>query len=277
MADPYNCYKPYYDLEYSCFPEAVDMVAEWAGNGPALEVGCGTGRMLLPLAERGLEVWGLDLSEAMLELARAKLSEVLPEVRARVHLVEGDMRTFDLSPQAYSLIYLPFNEFMHLHAVEDQLAALRCFRRHLRPDGALLLTCVDLSPEAATMTGISPVIRRRWENDFEGPDGPISVTTAVWFEPVGQISSQERYYDRYVDGRLEERRKVELTVRWFTAAELQALLPRAGFRVESLAAGLGGGSYWQPGEMLVVARPISAEERLHELQRELDDVRHWLG
>lgn len=277
MADPYEAYKDFYDLEYACSPEAVDLVAEWAGEGPALEVGCGSGRMLLPLAERGLEVWGLDLSDAMLSLARARLSEAEPELRARVHLVEGDMRTFDLGPQSFSLIYLPYNEFMHLHEVEDQLAALRRFRRHLRPDGALLLTCVDLSPEAAAASGYSPVIRRRWDNDFEGPDGLVTVSTTICFDPVEQLSRQENYYDRYADGRLQERRKVNLSVRWFTAAELRALLPRAGFRVETLGAGFSGEPYWQPGELLVIARPIPAAERLQELQAELDDVRHWLG
>ena len=94
---------------------------------------------------------------------------------------------------------------------------------------------------------------------------------------MSQLSRQERYYDRYVDGRLQERRKVELHVRWFTAAELEALLPRAGFRVEGLQAGWSGGPYWQPGEMLVVARAVPAAERLQELQRELDDVRRWVG
>ncbi len=275
MSDTYDAYKDFYDLEYSASEEAVDFVAAWAGDGPALEVGCGSGRMLLPLGARGLEVWGLDLSEAMLALARAKVAQAEPEVRERIHLVAGDMRAFDLSPQSFSLVYLPYNEFMHLHDLEDQLAALRCFRRQLRPGGILLLTCVDLS--AAAAAGVGPVIQRRWDFDFASPDGPVAVSSTVCYEPVSQLSRQERYYDRYVDGRLQERRKVELHVRWFTAAELEALLPRAGFRVEGLQAGWSGGPYWQPGEMLVVARAVPAAERLQELQRELDDVRRWVG
>ena len=87
----------FYDLETEGLNEDIPFYLEYAQKGgTALELACGTGRVLIPLAEAGINAIGLDISGEMLKVAKAK-SEALPEkVRDRVELLQGDMRHFDL-------------------------------------------------------------------------------------------------------------------------------------------------------------------------------------
>src|SRR5262245_26279562 len=109
IADLYDYVVPYrmrQDIEF--FVEAAR-----ACGGPVLEVGCGTGRVLIPTAQAGVQVVGLDLSPRMLEICRDRLSQEPEAVRSRVRLVHADMRNFDLS-QEFNLATIPFRPFQHL-------------------------------------------------------------------------------------------------------------------------------------------------------------------
>ena len=94
-----------------------------ASGDPGLEFGCGTGRVLIPTTRAGIEITGLDLSPSMLAVCRGNLAAEPPEVQARVRLVEGDMRDFNLG-QRFALITLLFRPFQHLTSVEVQMACL---------------------------------------------------------------------------------------------------------------------------------------------------------
>src|SRR5829696_4325661 len=84
-----------------------------ASGGPVLEIGCGTGRVLIPTARAGATIVGLDFSEKMLGLCRAKLSREPADVQSRVRLVRGDMRDFSLG-ECFHLATIPFRPFQHL-------------------------------------------------------------------------------------------------------------------------------------------------------------------
>src|SRR5215510_15039149 len=90
-------------------------------GGPVLEIGCGTGRVLIPTARAGIHILGLDQSPGMLDICRKRSLEESEAVRSRVRLVQGDMRNFDAG-QRFSLATIPFRPFQHLTTVEDQLA-----------------------------------------------------------------------------------------------------------------------------------------------------------
>jgi len=92
-------------------------------GGSVLEVGCGTGRVLIPTAREGIPITGLDLSEHMLDICRQKLKEEPREVQDRAILIQGDMRVFSLG-KTFSLVTTPFRPFQHLLTVEDQLSCL---------------------------------------------------------------------------------------------------------------------------------------------------------
>ena len=99
-------------------------------NGRTLELGCGTGRILLPVAQAGCEITGLDLSPYMLAKCREKLKSQTKEVQSRVKLIQGDMTDFTTGEQ-YALVTIPFRAFQHLIPVSEQKACLNCVHRHL--------------------------------------------------------------------------------------------------------------------------------------------------
>ena len=118
----------------------VDFFVEMARQSPSavLEVGCGTGRVLIPTARAGIDIVGLDLSTRMLSICRDKLALEPESVQAKAHLVQEDMRRFDLG-RKFGLATMPFRPFQHLTTVDDQLARLASIRNHLADGGRFIL------------------------------------------------------------------------------------------------------------------------------------------
>jgi SAM-dependent methyltransferase len=137
-----------YDLfgwDYAALNPLSDAEVEWhlgwaeRTGGPILGLACGTARLLCRLAEAGHAVTGLDLSEAMLGLARANARALPPAARSRIDLVQGDMARFDLGRQ-FGLAIIADNSFRELSTRRELGRCLRAIRRHLRPGGKLLIT-----------------------------------------------------------------------------------------------------------------------------------------
>jgi SAM-dependent methyltransferase len=99
-------------------------------GGPILELGCGTGKLSIPLAQMGFSVIGLDKSPALLQFAAAKNDDV--------KWIQGDMRSFDLD-ERFALIMLPSNNLGHLHTPEDFESCIASVKRHLKPGGAFVI------------------------------------------------------------------------------------------------------------------------------------------
>ncbi|WP_431975966.1 class I SAM-dependent methyltransferase [Micromonospora haikouensis] len=110
----------------------VDRLAALAGGGAALEFAVGTGRVAVPLAERGVPVTGIELSTAMLDRLRTKVDE------AALPVVVGDMATA-VAPGAYTLVYLVFNTIANLLTQAEQVACFRNAARHLGPGGRFVV------------------------------------------------------------------------------------------------------------------------------------------
>src|SRR5260370_1764374 len=113
---------------------------------PVLELGCGTGRITMALAEAGKRITGLDLSERMLARAVKKRAALLVEARERVHFVQGNMAGFDLG-EKFRLVIIPFRPFQHLLEVHQQINCLECVRKHLAPGGRLILDVFQTDAE----------------------------------------------------------------------------------------------------------------------------------
>ncbi len=200
---------------------------------PILELGCGTGRVLLRLAEAGFRVVGLDLSKPMLARCRAKLRDERPEVRKRVQLVPGDMTRFDLRKR-FRLVTIPFRPFQHLLELSQQVACLRCAHRHLAPRGKLI---VDFFQTDARRMH-DPVFQRESAPHPEVtlPDGrKIKLTERfAAFHRGEQRNDVEMFYHvTHPDGRTE-RLVFAFTLRYFFRYEVEHLLARCGFRVVEL-------------------------------------------
>lgn len=138
MSDPFAAYARFYDLDHAGVDDDLFMLRQFAARcgSPILELACGTGRALLPLARDGYHLVGVDASPAMLAVVRHRIAQ--EGLSERVTLLEQDMRALDLG-QRFALAFAASNSFCHLLSIDDQLAALACAHRHLEPGGLLLL------------------------------------------------------------------------------------------------------------------------------------------
>jgi len=111
---------------------AVDRLAELAGGGPVLELAIGTGRVAVPLAERGVAVTGIELSAAMVARLREKVDE------ETIPVIPGDMATTRASGR-FRLVYLVFNTISNLLTQDEQVECFRNAARHLEPEGRFVI------------------------------------------------------------------------------------------------------------------------------------------
>ena len=241
-----------YVVPYANRPDVAFYVdAAVASGGPVLELGCGSGRVLVPTARAGIDVTGLDASPGMLEICRARLAAE----NLRAALIEGDMRNFDLG-RRFALVTIPFRPFQHLLTVEDQLACLASVRRHLAPGGRFVF---DLFNPSIDMLANHPLnVESGHEPEFTAPDGRrvVRCYRTLVQDRFNQTGTHELVYDiTHPDGRTE-RLVHSFTLRYLFRYEAEHLLTRAGFTVEHLYSDYSrasfGASY--PGDLIFVAQ-----------------------
>jgi SAM-dependent methyltransferase len=224
--------------------------------GAVLEIGCGTGRVLIPMAQVASEVVGLDASPAMLAVCHGKLARESADVQAKVKLVEADMRNFELY-RTFRLITLPFRPFQHLITVEDQRACLQAIHRHLTEDGKLVLDLFN--PSLPGLLGDERFLEElNREPAFSMPDGRKvlrrhHVLSCDLFNQTQDV--EQSYRVTYADGH-EERFVQHFKLRHFFRFEVEHLLARSGFEVEQVYSDFDKSPYGSkyPGDLIFVAR-----------------------
>jgi SAM-dependent methyltransferase len=226
-----------------------------ASGGPVLEIGCGTGRVLIPVARAGVSIVGLDSSPSMLRICETRLHQESESVRIKAGLVRGDMRDFTL-PETYRLVTVPFRPFQHLVTVEDQLACLESIRRHLVQGGRLILDLFNPWLEALAEKNVGKEFGA--EAEFTTPDGRRVIRThkIVAKDHFNQTNQIELiYYVKHSDGR-EERLVHAFPMRHLFRFEAEHLLVRCGFDVENVYADHRKNPYGStyPGELIFVAK-----------------------
>jgi SAM-dependent methyltransferase len=196
---------------------------------PVLELGCGTGRITMALAEAGKRIIGLDLSERMLERAAKKRAALSTEARERVHLVQGDMAGFDLG-EKFRLAIIPFRPLQHLLEVRQQMDCLECVRKHLAPGGRLILDVFQTDAERMH----DPVhMREMLVTEYNTADGRrVKITERVAaFHRAEQINNVEMIFSVVHPGGRQERMVFAWPLRYFFRYEVEHLLARCGFQV----------------------------------------------
>jgi SAM-dependent methyltransferase len=251
VAEFYDHITPYHHRQDVGF--FVEMARQSAG--PVLEIGCGTGRVLIPTARAGLEITGLDLSSSMLSVCRERLSLETPELQAKVALIQGDMRKFDLGRE-FNLITTPFRPFQHLLTPEDQIACLNNIHRHLAPEGRFILDLFN--PSLKFLVDDDHSVENLDVPEFVLPDGrQVTRFHRIASRDVfNQIQDVELiYYVTHKDGRAE-RLMHEFPMRYLFKFEVEHLLARCGFKVEHVYADYDWSPYGAkyPGELIFVAR-----------------------
>ncbi|HEX5137158.1 MAG TPA: class I SAM-dependent methyltransferase, partial [Planctomycetota bacterium] len=211
-------------------------------KGPVLELGCGTGRVLIPTAEKGVTITGLDGSETMLARLRARLP------KAEVHV--GDLRDFDLG-RRFALVTIPFRPIAHVIDAADHVRVFENVRRHLAPEGRLLFDFFH--PKLAFLAAPRPE-----KLDFERAEGDLRVrrysrTTPHVSRQVNDVTL--RWEVEHRDGRIE-REESRFEMRWFYRFELEHVLARAGLVVEDLYGNFDRSAFGDDSpEMIFRARP----------------------
>ena len=210
-----------YDLIYSWYDVDIAFYIDQAraARGPVLEVGCGTGRILIPTLAAGVDIEGFDREPGMLERLESKAAA--QKLQARVHV--ADMRDFTM-PRKYALITIPFRAFMHLMTTDDQVRALRCMREHLQPGGALVYNLF--------YPGFRYIVendgKRGHERDVTDPArGTVSIWSTPRYDLVDQTLTSEREVI-YAD--TGETVRYGFTLRWTFRFEMELLLRAAGFQ-----------------------------------------------
>jgi SAM-dependent methyltransferase len=205
-----------------------------AARGPVLEVCCGTGRILLPCLQAGVDAEGLDLFPAML----ARLREKAATLGLHPVLHEANMAAFRL-PRRYALVMIPFNAFVHNLTTDDQLACLRACRDHLLPGGLLAFDAAFPGPHwigAASGT-------RHLEGEIAHPETGLAVR--MWdtrtFDRVQQLQHSFNEVE-FLDaaGRVAATHPSQTTVRWIYKGEMELLLRLAGFARWEILGGFDG-------------------------------------
>jgi SAM-dependent methyltransferase len=195
-----------------------------------LELGCGTGRILIPSALAGATITGLDHSDLMITSCRRKVEALPEEIREHITLVEGSMTDFDLGTR-FALVTIPFRAFSHLISVEHQLACLRRVVRHLEPGGELILDVFD--PRLDLMLDHSG------DDEVEDcPESPLPDRRTVrrtfrrlaWRQAQQTFQIEFNYYIKDAKGAIERLQEL-FPFRYFFRFELDHLLARAGLEV----------------------------------------------
>ena len=233
MTSGFDAWAHLYDSVYSYVKEDIPFYVEEArkSGGPVLELGCGTGRVSIPIAGSGVDVVGLDSSEAMIEVASTKARRLTPEAGS-LTLVRADMRDFSLDP-GFRLVVVPFRGFLSLLTVEDQIAALLNVKRHMRPGARLVFNIFVPDPDMLVQDSDVAYHLR----DVTDPDS--GARYVLWhqssYDNHNQVVSTRVVIEELDKGGTMTRRTYrDFQLRYSHRWEMEHLLTRCGFKVIDL-------------------------------------------
>ena len=227
--NPFDKFARLYDWEHDSYRVDVDVYLGFARRfgGPVLELMCGTGRLLAPLATAGFDVTGVDSSSAMLERARQRLTAR----RLNAELVQQPIESLLLELR-YRMVFIALDSFALLRTRDEQLHALRAAKEHATHDGRLI---IDVSN--GNLRGSSePSEELLHDLTLPDPETGLPITKFVLRRPrpAEQLDDLTFFYDEQDENGYLRRSMVEIRLRWFTRFELELLLQTAGWQVDEV-------------------------------------------
>ena len=241
-------YAPFYDWENAQTVGRRD-VPFWtrlasAARGPVLELGCGTGRIAMPVAKAGATVVGIDRSAPMLDRARARVKRA--RLGSRVRLVRGDIRHLPFPDRTFPLVMAPYGILQSLLVERDLTRTLEAVTRVLTRKGTFGLELV------ADLPAWSEYSKRVSLRGRRGPSGkPITLVESVRQDRRRKITRLEQ---EFIEGRgpAATRRTFSLAFRTVTVPRMVARLERAGLEVSSLLGDYQGGPWDMRAEVWII-------------------------
>src|SRR5712691_1703219 len=238
-----------YDLDVAPLEGGPDV--EWfrglarRTGGPILELGCGTGRIAVPIAQDGHHVVGLDQSAAMLERAERRARRADVDVR----WVEGDMRAFSFD-EAFALIFVGFNSFLMLSPIV-RWSCLARVREHLAPRGRVAIDVFQPDPEV--VVGLDGGLVDEWER--VDPESARAVRKFSSSRANVDGVTQRTWYDETADDGTVRRIGGTTTLHYLYRREAELVFSEAGFIIETLHGDYDGNPAGaESRKLLVVAK-----------------------
>lgn len=230
-SNDFDLFSHYYDLDQGDIQDDIQFHLDYAHRcgEPILELGCGTGRLLLPLASEGFRVTGIEIATTMLAIARQKVRKAgLDDL---ITLIQGDMRGFQL-PSRFSLAICALNTIMHLPSLEDQFALVNTVRSHLKPGGLFLLDL--LNPHTSALSDErTPLLLEKEMLDPESGNRVFKLYSQR-VDLASQVAEITLIYDEIDQRGRVKRTLVPTRMRWLYPYEARLMLEAAGLRVEAI-------------------------------------------
>jgi len=241
----------WYDIFYAAAdPGDIDFYhgLSKASGGPILEIGVGTGRIALPLAQQGMEIVGIDLFEPMLKVAHQNALDVAP-LDGSFRLIQADMRDFDLKRQ-FPIVTIPARTLLLATTEAEQIDTLCCAAKHLASDGTMAFNLFYPDPE---MLADDP------DEEFllevvDKPDGGRYVLTARnRFDVVSQLNHGVQIAEELdPKGEILRRQELKVVVRYLYPEQIIALCDRVGLEVIEMWGDFEGGELDEESDEIVV-------------------------
>jgi SAM-dependent methyltransferase len=228
MVDFYDTIARYYDAENEDMTDDLELYSHFAEQtgGPILDVGCGTGRVMLHLASEGYPVAGIDNSKAMLDRGRRKLKNRV-DLHDLVTFYEGDALSYAL-PGKYPLVLVPYNGLMHFRSTEAQQRLLCRLASTLTDDGLLILDLPNAGEAFATLDDGAVTLERSF---IEPESGHFVMQQSVsTLNRTEQLQHVTWIYDEIGANNVVQRTVAPLTLRYVFPAELDLLLQVTGWQ-----------------------------------------------
>lgn len=254
MSAFYETVARYYDAEVGAKTDDLALYSELAEayGAPIFDVGCGTGRVLLHLAQEGHQVHGIDDSRQMLDRLDNKLNG-LPHLKEFVTYTEGDVLKFESNEQ-YKLVLLTYNALMHFHTQEKQIQLLECLHKITDDEGLLVLDLPNAGEVFATQDTDAILLDRKF---IEPETGHLVMVSSVsYMDRTTQLLNVDWIYDEIDDEGVVRRLIAPHVLRYYFFAEIKLLLERTGFTVTGVYGDTDESPFEDGSErMLIYAQP----------------------
>jgi SAM-dependent methyltransferase len=254
--DPYAEIAELYDLEHLPYDEDVEFYASFieAAGDPVLELACGSGRLLVPIARAGYRVTGLDSSASMLERAKTLLQA--QELSAKVTLYLGSMEDASSAPGGpFGVAIIALNSLMHLTTQPEQRACLRSVLAALDPRGQLLIDVLNPTPE--TLRGFDHALTH--DGVWHRPDGVrVDKFSARRVYSATQRIETELLYDLTGQDGSVKRVATSYAMRYLHSSELELMLELAGFAEWQIYGSYDLDPFTDHSDRLIVAAEVTS-------------------
>ena len=243
----WDAYAAFYDWENAQTVRRRD-VAFWqrlaaAAEGPVLELGCGTGRISLPLAKSGASLVGIDRSAPMLARARRRLARA--NIADRTLLVRGDIRSLPFRSRRFPLVIAPYGILQSLVRERDLAAALASIASAIRKGGRL---GIDLVPDLPRW---SEYDRKTTLSGRMGRNTTVTLVESVRQERARKLTIFDQHYVTHRKG-MRRDHQFSLTFRTVSVPGMSRRLERAGFRVDAVLGDYRGGPWDARADVWVI-------------------------